>query len=268
MNRITHRFKALKSHAEKALIPFIAAGDRWGIEEMPLLLQHCVRAGADLLEIGVPFSDPMADGPIIQAAYERALKKGVTLANILQSIARFRQVDAITPIILMSYTNPIEQMGYGVFAEKAQAAGVDGCLVVDCPFEEGETLHKALTTHQIDPILLVSPTTPEHRIEQIAERARGFLYGVSLKGITGAHHLDVQAVTEMVQKIRRYSELPIGIGFGIHDAKSGALVAKVADAVIIGSAFVKIMESGTENREHILQRLQDFLHEIKNAITL
>lgn len=265
MNRITHCFSTLKTRSQKALIPFIAGGEPT-LAEMPSLLKHLSQAGADLIEIGVPFSDPMADGPIIQAAYERSLREGVTLFGILNGIARFREEDKTTPLILMSYTNPIEQMGYRAFAERAEAVGIDGCLVVDCPFEEGEELHQALLAHHLAPILLVSPTTPEQRIEQIAKRARGFLYGVSLKGITGAHHLDIQPVTHLVQNIRRYTALPIGVGFGIQDAKDAHAVAQVADAVIIGSKLVEMIEKERNNKEYMLRCLQDFLRKMKNAI--
>ena len=212
MSRIQQTFAQLGEH--KALIPFITAGDP-GPEQTVPLMHELVEAGANIIELGVPFSDPMADGPVIQAADERALEKDVSLHDVLEMVEQFRQRDQNTPIVLMGYLNPIEIMGYDDFAEQAQAAGVDGVLVVDMPPEEGEFFNQQMSGHGINTIFLVSPTTDRERIEIINKAASGYLYYVSLKGVTGASTLDVDSVAHKLEEIRSITKLPVGVGFGI-----------------------------------------------------
>ena len=237
MSRIAQRFAALRAAKRKALIPYITAGDPQPSFTVPMM-HALVRAGADIIEVGVPFSDPMADGPVIQAACERALKHHVSLRNVLSMVKEFRQSDNETPVVLMGYLNPVEVMGYVSFAEQAGAAGVDGVLTVDLPPEEGQDFMQALRAQQLDAIFLLSPTSIDSRIQKICAAAGGFVYYVSLKGVTGAATLDVASVTAKLRDIRRHTDLPIGVGFGIRDAASAAAVARIADAVVVGSAVV------------------------------
>ncbi|MCL4471787.1 MAG: tryptophan synthase subunit alpha, partial [Gammaproteobacteria bacterium] len=216
MSRIGLTFTALKAQNKKALIPFITAGDPQPDKTVPLM-RRLVEAGANIIELGVPFSDPMADGPTIQRASERALKHGVSLRGVLGMVAEFRKKDAHTPVVLMGYANPIEAMGYEQFASAAAEAGVDGALTVDYPPEESATFVAHLGRHGIDPIFLLSPTTPEARMEQVGKLARGFIYYVSLKGVTGAATLDTAEVSRKIPQIRAAASLPVGIGFGIRD---------------------------------------------------
>ncbi len=238
MSRIEARFAGLRGAGRTALIPYVTAGDPEPSVTVPLL-HALVEAGADLLEIGVPFSDPMADGPVIQAACERALKHHVSLHGVLDMVREFRRRDADTPIVLMGYLNPVEVMGYEDFAVAAEEAGVDGVLTVDLPPEEAGELVGALKAHGIDPIFLAAPTSDAARIETMDALGGGFLYYVSFKGVTGANRLDVQAVADKLAEIRGHTRLPVGVGFGIHDPESAARVAAVADAVVVGSALVK-----------------------------
>ncbi len=238
MSRIAARFEALKGRRRTALIPYVTAGDPQPSVTVPLL-HALVAAGADLLEVGVPFSDPMADGPVIQAACERALKHHTSLHQVLDMVRAFRSQDNETPIILMGYLNPIEVMGYEAFARAAGAAGVDGVLTVDLPPEEAADAVAAFKAHGLDAIFLAAPTSDDARIARMAELGGGFLYYVSFKGVTGANRLDVAAVARKLQQIRAVTELPVGVGFGIRDAESAARVAEVADAVVVGSALVK-----------------------------
>lgn len=265
MSRITSCFETLKKAKQKALIPFIAAGDP-NPEVTPQLMHQLVEGGADLIEIGMPFSDPMADGPVIQAAYERALTKGTSLNVVLNCIAEFRKQNKTTPVVLMGYLNPIEQMGYQAFADKAFDAGVDGCLIVDSPPEENEALQKTLKAKQLDLIYLLSLTTANERIKLISQQGSGFLYLVSLKGITGANHLDVPAVKAAIKNIQSHTNLPIGVGFGIQDATSAKAIASTADAIIIGSPLVKIISQHIEKPEKSFPILKNFLKEIKEAM--
>lgn len=238
MSRIETQFARLRSQRRVALIPFLTAGDpQPGITVE--LMHAMVEAGADLIELGVPFSDPMADGPVIQAACERALRHHVGLRDILQMVSGFRQHDNVTPVVLMGYLNPIEVMGYSDFAREAGAAGVDGVLTVDLPPEESEALAAQLKQHGLDPVFLLAPTSSSERISIICRAARGFVYYVSLKGVTGAANLDIAAVSAKLSTIRELTSLPIGVGFGINDAPSAARVAAVADAVVVGSAVVR-----------------------------
>ncbi len=238
MSRIAARFADLHEQGRRALIPYVTAGDPEPSVTVPLM-HALVQNGADLIELGVPFSDPMADGPVIQAACERALIHHVSLRDALAMVAEFRKRDDRTPVVLMGYLNPVEVMGHDAFAQAAQAAGVDGVLTVDLPPEEGESLGAALTTHGLDPIFLLAPTSTEERIARITRAARGFVYYVSLKGVTGAGHLDVDAVAHKVATIRTHTALPVGVGFGVRDPESAARLARVADAVIVGSALVR-----------------------------
>ena len=238
MSRIGQTFIALKAHNRNALIPFITAGDPGKGLTVPLM-HVLVEAGADIIELGVPFSDPMADGPVIQRASERALANKVGLKDVLAMTAEFRKTNTTTPVVLMGYANPVEHMGYEAFAQAAKAAGVDGVLTVDIPPEESAGVSDVFKAHGLDPIFLLSPTTPESRVEQVAAVAGGFIYYVSLKGVTGASHIDTKDVEAMIRKIRLHTNVPVGVGFGIRDGATAQRVGKVADAVVIGSRIVQ-----------------------------
>ena len=241
-SRLDTCFAQLQQQGRKALIPFITAGDPH--PDLTVDLMHAlVRGGADILELGVPFSDPMADGPVIQRASERALAHGVNLGHVFDMVKQFRQQDAQTPVVLMGYLNPLEAMGYARFAQAAQAAGVDGMLTVDCPPEECADLAQALEQAGLAPIFLVSPTTPEHRILALSQWARGYVYYVSLNGVTGASHLNLDDVAQRMQVLRQHIRLPIGVGFGIREPETAARVAGLADAVVIGSRIVQEVET-------------------------
>jgi tryptophan synthase alpha chain len=243
MNRIDATFDKLRAAGRAALIPYITVGDPSLAVTVPLMRALTV-AGADVIELGVPFSDPMADGPVIQRASERALANGVGLDDVLTTVAAFRELDSITPLVLMGYANPIEAMGTTEFADRAQRAGVDGVIVVDYPPEEAGEFAQLLEERQIAPIFLLAPTTPEARIIAIGRMARGYVYYVSLRGVTGAGHLDVAAVVARLTEIRRHIALPVGVGFGIRDAASAQAIAAHADAVVIGSRIIQEIESG------------------------
>ncbi|NYT81839.1 tryptophan synthase subunit alpha [Alcaligenaceae bacterium] len=237
--------RLLASFADKgrtALIPYITAGDP-SIEATPRLMHALVRAGADVIELGVPFSDPMADGPVIQRAGERAICRGVGLRQVLDMVAEFRLQNQDTPVVLMGYANPIERMGPAVFAERAQQAGVDGVLVVDYPPEEIESFAELLGKAEIDPIFLLAPTSTQERMSKIGQLARGYVYYVSLKGVTGAGHLDTADVAARLAEIRRHVSIPVGVGFGIRDADSAKRLSECADAVVIGSKLIETMEA-------------------------
>jgi len=237
VSRIAGRFRALAAERRKALITFVTAGDPEPGVTVPLM-HALVAAGASIVELGVPFSDPMADGPVIQLGSERALAHGVTMAMVFDMVREFRTRDAQTPVVLMGYLNPIEAIGYADTAAQASAAGVDGFIVVDMPPEEGAPLHAELRRHDLDLIFLLAPTSDEARIRLICERASGFVYYVSLKGVTGAGHLDVDEVARKVTRIKSLTSLPVGVGFGIRDGASAARVGAVSDAVVVGSALV------------------------------
>jgi tryptophan synthase alpha chain len=225
-----------------------------------------VAAGADLLELGVPFSDPMADGPTIQAACERALAHHVSLHDVLEMVREFRQQDAATPVALMGYLNPIEVMGYREFATAAQAAGVDGVLTVDLPPEEGHDLVGALRDHQVDTIFLAAPTSSDRRIQQMSEIGGGFLYYVSFKGVTGAALLDVQAVKDKLVQIRAHTHLPVGVGFGIRDAEAAARIGEFADAVVVGSALVSRIAALADTPEEVPVKAPQIIAEMRAAM--
>ncbi len=244
MSRIKTAFDRLNAEGRKALIPFITAGDPDAALTLPLM-HTLVEAGADVIELGVPFSDPMADGPTIQRASERALAKGMTLRKVLQLVVDFRQTDDKTPVVLMGYANPIEAMGLDKFAAAAAQAGVDGVLVVDYPPEEAVNFGAAMKAHGMDPIFLLAPTSTAERIAQVAEIASGYVYYVSLAGVTGSGALNVEAVAERLPLIRDKTGLPVGVGFGIRDASTAARIAAIADAVVVGSRIIEEIEKST-----------------------
>lgn len=231
-----------KSAGRTALIPYIAAGDP-SIAATPVLMHALVAAGADVVEVGIPFSDPMADGPVIQRAAERAIKRGTGLRQVLGMVAEFRRNDQVTPVVLMGYANPIERMGQAEFVRAAGEAGVDGILVVDYPPEEIVDFAARLGTAGIDPIFLLAPTSTEERIKKVAQVARGYVYYVSLKGVTGSGNINTDDVAERLAQIRRHVSVPVGVGFGIRDADSAKRLAACADAVVIGSKLIETMEA-------------------------
>jgi tryptophan synthase alpha chain len=263
MSRIAGRFQTLAREGRKALIPYITAGDPDPSLTVPLM-HALVEAGADIVELGVPFSDPMADGPVIQRASERALKHGVGLADVVAMVKRFRSEDASTPVVLMGYANPIEAMGVKRFVAAAHAAGVDGIIVVDYPPEECAEFADEVKRAGIDPIFLLAPTSTDERIAQVAHVGSGYLYYVSLRGITGAAHLDYSEVSKRLPKIRAATRLPIGVGFGIRDAESARRVAQTADAVVIGSRLIQEIEAGPP--AEAVSRVKTFLRPIRVAL--
>lgn len=244
MSRIEQTFQRLAG--KKALITYITAGDP-NVAQTLSFMHDMAANGADIIELGVPFSDPMADGPVIQRAAERALANGVSLHDVLALVRRFRETDQTTPVVLMGYLNPVHKMGYAEFAQRAAQAGVDGVLTVDDPVETITPLHNELKKNGLDTIFLVAPTTTEARIATIAKLASGFVYYVSLKGVTGAASLNTAEVAEKIAVLRRYISVPIGVGFGISDTASAHAIAQTADAVIVGSRIVREVESNPDN---------------------
>ncbi len=263
MNRIDVRFRQLKSAGRTGLIPFVTAGDP-SPDTVVSLLHALVEAGADVLELGVPFSDPMADGPVIQHANERALRHGVGLTDILAWIRQFRESDETTPIVLMGYLNPLEMYGYARFAADAAAAGVDGVLLVDCPVEEGDRV-AVLREAGLRLIQLAAPTTADVRLAAACESAEGFLYYVSFAGITGAARLSTGDIAARVARIRQTAQAPVAVGFGIRDAESASAVAEFADAVVIGSALVDRLDGAADARDAVA-RARAFLTPIRDAL--
>tara|TARA_Y100001936_G_scaffold253640_1_gene319678 strand:+ start:13185 stop:13982 length:798 start_codon:yes stop_codon:yes gene_type:complete len=263
MSRISATFGTLRKNSRKALIPFITAGDP--DQETTILLMHAlVSAGADIIELGIPFSDPMADGPVIQRSYERALLHKINLDNVLEMVAEFRKENIKTPVVLMGYANPIEAIGHQVFSEKAKESGIDGVLVVDYPPEEcGEWL-ECLNQNNMDAIFLLSPTTPDRRILEIAKRATGFIYYVSLKGVTGSAHLNLKEVENKLANLRSYFSIPIGVGFGIHDSETAKSISELADAVVIGSRLIREIEESS--KEKIIINVSAFVRDLRVAI--
>jgi len=263
MSRIQTVFSELKKQGKKALIPYITAGDphpKLTVNLMHTLVKH----GADMIELGVPFSDPMADGPVIQRASERALAHHVGLTAVLAMVKEFRQKDAKTPIILMGYANPIEAIGAIVFADRAKDADVDGVITVDYPPEECGDFVKELRARDIDPVFLLSPTTEPKRVELIVSQASGFVYYVSLKGVTGAANLDIVEVSKRVKEIQAQTNLPIGVGFGIRDAATAKATSAIADAVVVGSRLVQLIEASTE--ENLMDNVAKLMDELKTAV--
>jgi len=265
VSRIARRFEALRAAGRKALIPYVTAGDPDPDMTVPLM-HDMVAAGVDIIELGVPFSDPMADGPVIQQACERALRHHVSLRHVIAMVKRFRERDAETPVVLMGYLNPVEIMGYDAFAVAASEAGVDGLLTVDLPPEESHELVQTLRAHDIDPIFLLAPTSHEARVKRICSAASGFVYYVSLKGVTGAATLDVDAVAEKLALIRANTDLPVGVGFGIRDAQTAARVAAVADAVVVGSALVSRIAEHQDDPERARREVSALLTDMRAAM--
>ena len=263
MSRIATTFQRLATQKRKALIPYITAGFPHA-DITPELMHAMVAAGSDVIELGVPFSDPMADGPVIQRAAERALAKGVGMAQVLGYVRDFRVRNDGTPVVLMGYANPIERYGIERFVGDAKAAGVDGVIVVDYPPEECEAFAALLRKSGLDPIFLLAPTSTEARMQHVGRIASGYVYYVSLKGVTGAGHLDTDAVAAMVPRIKRHVKLPVGVGFGIRDARTAQAVAAVSDAVVIGSALVQLLESCT--RDNVAAAAGGFIAEIRAAL--
>ena len=263
MSRIQARFEVLKTEGRKALILFVTAGDPDPALTVPLM-HGLVEAGADILEVGVPFSDPMADGPVIQRASERALAKGVRLRDVLEMVRTFRTRDSRTPVVLMGYANPIESLGEAIFLAAAKEAGVDGLIVVDYPPEECAEFAALAKRHAIDPIFLLAPTSTEIRVADVARVGSGFVYYVSLKGVTGSGHLDVDEVLARLPAIRAATRLPIGVGFGIRDAESARRISREADAVVIASRLIQELESAPADQ--VVERARAFVRPIREAL--
>jgi len=263
MSRIASVLARLKAEKRKALIPYICAGDPYPALTVPMM--HGLKAsGADIIELGVPFSDPMADGPVIQRASERALKHHVGLKDVLAMVVEFRKTDTVTPVVLMGYANPIEHMGTHAFADAAKTAGVDGVLVVDYPPEECVAFALDIKEHGLDPIFLLAPTSTDERIAMVAKVASGYLYYVSLKGVTGSATLDTTEVAKRIPLIKSHADIPVGVGFGIRDAASAQAVARVADAVVIGSRIIQEIENSKPGRE--VDNVKTFMAGIRAAM--
>jgi tryptophan synthase alpha chain len=267
MSRIAARFDALRAQGRTALIPYVTVGDPYA-DATPDIMHGLVAGGADIIELGVPFSDPMADGPVIQKASERALARGIGMLQVLDAVRTFRSTDAATPVVLMGYANPVERYdqrhGRDAFIVAAAEAGVDGVLVVDYPPEECEAFAAGLRQQGLDPIFLLAPTSTDARIRQVGRLASGYVYYVSLKGVTGAGHLDTAGVAAMVPRIRAQVTVPVGVGFGIRDAASACAVAEVADAVVIGTRLVQVLED--QPRDNVARAGQDFIAGIRGAL--
>ena len=267
MSRIAAAMAALQTQGRKALIPYVTAGFPYA-DITPALMHGMAAAGADIIELGVPFSDPSADGPIIQKAGDRALAQGIGLAQVLAMVRSFRRKDQQTPVVLMGYANPVERYdqrhGDDAFARDAAAAGVDGVLIVDYPPEECREFAARLKAHGIDLIFLLAPTSTEQRMQQVAEVASGYVYYVSLKGVTGAGSLNTAEVEAMLPRIRQHVHIPVGVGFGIRDAETARAVGKVADAVVIGSRLIQLIDG--HPHERVVAAAQDFLRSIRAAL--
>ena len=272
MSRIATTFEQLKVQGRKALIPFVTAGYPFA-DVTPELMHAMVAGGADVIELGVPFSDPSADGPVIQKAGDKALAFGIGLVQVLSMVRDFRKTNSTTPVVLMGYANPVERYdqkhtassGKGsAFVQDAAAAGVDGILIVDYPPEECEAFALELRAHGMDLIFLLAPTSTDERMQQVARVASGYVYYVSLKGVTGSGALDTGAVEAMLPTIRKHINTPVGVGFGIRDAATARTVSRVADAVVIGSKIIQLLED--QPRENVAATAQNFLREIRNAL--
>ncbi|WP_440112893.1 tryptophan synthase subunit alpha [Acidovorax sp. BL-A-41-H1] len=267
MSRIQTTFEQLKAQGRKALIPYVTAGFPFA-DITPALMHGMVEAGADVIELGVPFSDPMADGPVIQKAGEKALSLGVGMVQVLDHVREFRKRNTTTPVVLMGYANPVERYdqvhGEGAFVRDSAEAGVDGVLIVDYPPEECEQFAASLRAHNMDLIFLLAPTSTDERMAQVARVASGYVYYVSLKGVTGSGALDTSAVEQMLPRIRKHVTIPVGVGFGIRDAATAQAIGKVADAVVIGSRIIQLIE----DQEHakVVPLTIDFLRGIRKAL--
>lgn len=263
MSRIQPTFTALAAEGKKALITYFTAGDP--APELTVPLMHAlVASGVNILELGVPFSDPMAEGPVIQRACERALAHGVTTQDVLGYVREFRQTDQSTPVVLMGYANPVERFGQDAFIAAAREAGVDGTIIVDYPPEECRDFARKMRENDMDPIFLLAPTSTEERIRQVAEVSSGFSYYVSLKGVTGAGHIDIDNVRERIAAIRQHVKLPVGVGFGIRDGATARAVADVADAAVIGSRLITEMENVPKDKA--LAAASAFITDIRKAL--
>ncbi len=265
MSRISTCFERLAAGRNKGLVTFISAGDP-SPAATPELMHALVRGGADIIELGVPFSDPMADGPVIQRASERALAVGTTLDDVFSCVARFRQTDDATPVVLMGYLNPFEHVGAAGFGARAKAAGVDGVLVVDLPPEEAPEFNRAVKAAGVDQVFLVAPNSSSERISMICAYASGFVYFVAVKGVTGDKALDVELINQRIAETRQLSSLPVGIGFGIRTAQSAAVAAGSADAIIVGSVLVEIVEQHGNNTSAAAAALEAFVRTLRGAI--
>lgn len=264
-SRLQRCFSQLAGKKQAALIPYISAGDP-NLDATVDLMHLLVESGADIIELGVPFSDPMADGPVIQKACERALAAGITLSATLDMVAKFRQDNTETPVVLMGYLNPVEAMGYQQFAEAAKSAGVDAVLTVDLIVEEAEEFCSIMKNAGLDPIFLAAPTTSHERAAQMSEMGGGYLYYVSLKGVTGAKSLDIDEVSTKLDELRSVVDLPIAVGFGIRDGASAAAVSAVADAVIVGSAIVQNIEDQQNDLPEMHRRVRALMQELNDAL--
>ena len=265
MSRLTAKFAALKKAQRTALIPFITAGDPDPEFTVPAL-HALVKAGADIIEVGVPFSDPMADGPVIQRASERALSHKMSLRRTLDLVKRFRQDDQDTPVVIMGYLNPIEAMGYEAFVDEAAKSGVDGVLTVDMPPEESSDLLSLFERAGIDPIFLLAPNSTEHRIRKMGELGRGYLYYVALKGVTGAGHLDLADVDRKVRQISELTDLPLAVGFGVKNAETARAIGTLADGVVVGSALVSKIEAAAGHSAQALTEIADLIASMRGAL--
>jgi tryptophan synthase alpha chain len=265
MSRIDKRFESLSNSGRKGLIPFITAGDP--VSDITVPLMHAmVEAGADLIELGIPFSDPMADGPVIQKANQRALSHGTSLHDVLDMVRQFRNKDQATPVLFMGYLNPVEAMGYEEFADAAKQAGVDGLLLVDQPPEEASEFNELLYQRDIDPIYLLAPTSTPQRMEIVSLEARGFVYYVSIRGVTGSAALDYDEIRQSISEIRKHTRLPVGVGFGINSPESAVKIGEHADAVVIGSAIVRMMENYGGEKQIVINAVSDFLRGVRDAL--
>jgi tryptophan synthase alpha chain len=267
MSRIAQTFAALQAQGRKALIPYVTAGFPFA-DITPELMHAMAAAGADIIELGVPFSDPMADGPVIQQAGEQALAAGVGMKQVLAMVREFRQRDDRTPVVLMGYANPVERYdllhGRDAFVRDAAASGVDGILIVDYPPEECEAFAGKLKAAGLDLIFLLAPTSTAQRMRQVARVASGYVYYVSLKGVTGAGHLDTGAVAQMLPRIREHVRIPVGVGFGIRDAATAGAIGQVADAVVIGTRIIQLLQD--QPRDRAVPAVADFLRGIRAAL--
>ena len=265
MSRLSTRLQQCRDTGRKALIPYLTAGDP--SPELTVDLLHAlVRGGADVIELGVPFSDPMADGPVIQAACERALAHGVHLAQVLELVRQFRERDEDTPLVLMGYLNPVEAMGYERFAAAARDAGVDGVLLVDLAAEEGEEVVATLQAAGLETVMLTAPTTADQRLETICSLASGFIYYVALKGVTGAANLDLGQVKQRIERLRKHTDQPLAVGFGVRDAQTAAQVGALADAVVVGSALVALVAEHAGRPADAIALLEQRLGEMRKAL--
>lgn len=265
MSRLSKKFADLFAVKKKALIPYVTAGDPTPTMTVPLL-HAMVEAGSDIIEIGVPFSDPMADGPVIQQACERALLHNTSLTDVLTMVAEFRKINQDTPIVLMGYLNPVEVMGYEIFAKRAADAGVDGVLTVDLPPEEAEDVIKAFEANELDPIFLISPESTVERFKQITKYSKGFLYYVSLKGVTGVKSIDTEVVAQKMEELRDFTDLPICVGFGIKDAETAATVSQISNGVVVGSAIVNRVAEHQNDQEKVIKEVSNFLTGLRSAM--